>query len=280
MYNETFYTQKAINECKIAIISDIHYYPEYKIKILKNIIKQIADNKPDFITIVGDILDNSYTTELTKLKDFISELATIAPTIVVTGNHDEKKGSMHNWSFYKNRKLIEILNGIKNVYYLQDSTYTSKNIAFYGFNPSYKYYEEEYESYESFCKEIEKLNPKLNSTNYNILLSHSPINIYRFLKKNPTHNLNKSDLILSGHMHNGCLPFFISHPLNKIFHTSRGLVSPDRTLFPKYAQGRIYERDGYVYEGITKLSHSTKFFHRFDCLFHKKVEFITVKKAR
>lgn len=101
MYNETFYTKKEIKECKIAIISDIHYYPEYKISIINNIIKQIKDNKPDFITIVGDILDSSYTIDLTKLKDFITKLAEIAPTIIVTGNHDEKKGTMTKRRNYK-----------------------------------------------------------------------------------------------------------------------------------------------------------------------------------
>lgn len=278
MHNEIFYTSKKIKEIKIAVISDIHYYPEYNQKILDKLIKQINENKPNFIAIVGDILDSSDTANLDKLKSFLESLANIATTLVSTGNHDEKKGSMKNWTSNKNSKFIELLNSIHNLYYLNDTTFTINNITFYGFNLSYNYYEIEEENYNTFCEEVSKLKCNLNENNYNITLCHSPINIYKFIANNPSHNLNKSDLILSGHMHNGCLPFFLSYPLNKIFKSSRGLISPARTLFPKYAQGHIYERDGYVYEGVTKLSHSTKLFHKFDILFPKNVEFLTIKQ--
>ncbi|MDE5888759.1 MAG: metallophosphoesterase [Bacilli bacterium] len=277
MHNETFYTSKDIKDFKIALISDLHFYPQYNQKIFDKIINQIKENKPDYITIVGDILDSSDTEDLTRLKDFLTQLAEICTTLVSTGNHDEKKGSMKNWSSNKNNKFIEMLNSIHNLYYLNDTAFTIGNITFYGFNLSYNYYEIDEEKYETFCKEANQLKYSLNENNYNITLCHSPINIYKFIRENPNHSLNKSNLILSGHMHNGCLPFILSHPLNKIFKSSRGLVSPARTLFPKYAQGRIYERDGYVYEGITKLSHSTKLFHKFDFLFQKKVEFLTIK---
>ena len=40
MHNELFYTNKKIDKFKIAVISDIHYYQEYKDKILCRIILQ------------------------------------------------------------------------------------------------------------------------------------------------------------------------------------------------------------------------------------------------
>lgn len=278
MHNETFYTSKDIKDFKIAIISDIHYYPGYNQKIFDRIIKQIKSNKPDYVTVVGDILDSSNTNDLEQLKKFLSNLASITTTFVVTGNHDEKKGEMHKWSQYHNNTLISMLNSINNLHFLNDTAYTVNNITFYGFNLSYNHYENVSETYESFCHEANNLKYKLSDTTYNVILFHSPINIYKFIENNPSHNLAKSDLILSGHMHNGCLPFIISHPINRIFKTSRGLISPDRTLFPKYAQGKIYEHNGYVYEGITKLSHSTKFLHNFDFIFQKNVAFLNIKK--
>ncbi len=201
----------------------------------------------------------------------------VVTTLVVIGNHDEKAGSMHNWTYEKNEKLLELLKSINNLYYLNDSTYTKDNITFYGFNLSYDYYEVQHETYESFINEIKNLKFNIKKEDYNITLFHSPINIYPFIKNNPKHNLNNSDLILSGHMHNGCLPFILSYPINKLFKTSRGIISPTRKLFPKYAQGRIYERDGYVYQGIMKLSHSTKMLNKLDFIFQKKVQFITIK---
>lgn len=280
MHNETFYTKKEIPEIKIALLSDIHYYEGYNNKIFERLLSQIKRNNPNYITIAGDILDSSHITNFDSLKNFLINLANIAPTLVVIGNHDEKAGYMHNWTYNKNNSLLELLKSINNLYFLNDSIKHFDNITFYGFNFSFEYYEKDNETYESFCKEIKKLNSDLPNNTYNITLFHSPINIYNFLRENKKHFLNKSDLILSGHMHNGCLPFILSYPINKLFKTSRGLLSPTRKFFPKYAHGRISERDGYVFEGICKLSHSTKALHKFDIFFQKKVEFITIKKDR
>jgi predicted MPP superfamily phosphohydrolase len=280
MHNEIFTTNKNINETKIALLSDIHYHSNYNKKIFDKIIKQIKNNKPNYITIVGDILDSSNTTKLDKLKYFLEEISKISPVIVVIGNHDEKKGEMHKWKFEPSKRLITLLNSIPNIHLLRDETYTINNITFYGVDFSYKYYEKDYETYESFCNEIKEKKCNIPKNTYNITLIHSPINIYNFIKKNPKHKLNNSDLILSGHMHNGCLPFWISHLLNKTFKTSRIIISPTRKIFPKYAQGRIYERDGYVYEGLVTFSNSTKLFNKLDIFFHKQVAFITIKKEQ
>jgi predicted MPP superfamily phosphohydrolase len=277
MHNEIFYTNKNINETKIALLSDIHFNDKYNRKIFTKILKQISNNTPNYITIVGDILDTSNTTNLDDLKDFLEGLSKIATTLVVLGNHDEKAGEMHNWISEKNEKLIKILNNIDNVYLLNDKTYTNNNITFYGFHLSYDYYEVKHETYEAFENELKNIECNINKKDYNITLFHSPINIYKYINNNPNHNLNNSDLILSGHMHNGCLPFTISYIINKLFKSSRGFISPTRKLFPKYAQGRIYERDGYVYQGIMKLSHSTKLFNKLDFIFQKEVQFITIK---
>ena len=278
MHTEIFYTDKKIDETKIAVLSDIHFNDKFNRKLFTKILNQITNNKPNYIAIVGDILDTSSTTNLDDLRDFFIKLSKISPTVAVIGNHDEKAGTMHNWTYEKNEKLLKLLNSIDNFYFLNDSTYTNNNITFYGFSLSYHHYEVERESYESFCEETKNLKCNLNKTNYNITLLHSPVNIYPYLENNKNTKLNNTNLILSGHMHNGCLPHIIAHPLNKIFKTTRGLISPRRNLFPKYAQGRVYERDGYVYQGIMKLSHSTKLFNKFDFLFEKKVQFIIIKQ--
>ena len=163
---------------------------------------------------------------------------------------------------------------------LTDTTYQEDNITFYGFNPSFKYYEEDKETYESFCNEIKDLKCNIPKDTYNVTLIHTPINIYKFLSNNKEHNLNNSDLILSGHMHNGCLPLWMSNIINKAFKTSRSIISPTRKIFPKYAQGKIYERDGYIYEGLFKFSKSTKFFHIFDKFYHKQITIIKIKKEQ
>ena len=278
MSKEIFYTNKNIQETTLAIISDIHYYSGFNKKIFNTIINQLNKNKPNYITIVGDILDTSITHDLTLLKEFLTTISKIAPVIVVLGNHDEKAGSMRNWKYEPNKELIELIESIENTHLLNDNSITFDNISFTGLRFSFQYYEKDHETYESFCNEIKDKQFNLSDKNYNITLIHSPINIYNFLRENTHHPLNKSNLILSGHMHNGCLPYWFSNFINKTFKTSRSIISPTRKIFPKYAQGRIYERDGYVYEGISKFSKSTKLFHYLDCFYHKKVKFITIKK--
>lgn len=280
MHIEKFKTKKDINNIKIALLSDIHYHVGYKQKIFDKIIAQIKKTQPDYITIVGDILDSSNTTDLNQLKTFLETISNISPAIVVLGNHDEKKGHMHNWSYEPNNKLINLLNELPKVHLLKDSTFTDNNITFYGIDFSYKYYEEDYETYESFCNEMKDKKCNIPTNTYNVTLIHTPINIYTYLHNNQTHNLNNSDLILSGHMHNGCLPFWLSNTINKLFKSSRSIISPARKLFPKYAQGRIYERDGYVYEGLIKFSHATKFFNKLDFIFHKQIAIISIEKEQ
>ena len=278
MHKEVFYTKKDIKDCRIAIFSDLHYYPSYPPKILNKIIKQIKESKVNYIAILGDILDSSNCTELSKLKDFLTTISSIAPTMVILGNHEKKAGYRHNWHNEENEELINILKSTKNLYFLNDSNYQDNNINFYGFNLSYEYYNQG-EPYELFIEEVENLKTNLEDKNYNITLIHSPINIYKYLEEHQEYNLNKTNLILSGHMHNGCLPFWFSNIINKVFHTSRSIISPSGKLFPKYSQGRIYSRDGYIYQGISKLSKSQKFFHFFERFYSKQISIIEIKKT-
>ena len=278
MNQEIFYTKKNIKDINIALLSDIHYHPKFNNKIFEKILKQTKNSNVSYITIVGDLIDSSDIKEFESLNSFLKELASIAPTIVILGNHEEKAGFIHHWHHYKNEKFLNMLKSIKNLYLLEDSTYNDKNITFYGFNTSYKYYNDDEESYESFCNEMNQIKPSLDRNKFNITLIHSPMNIYTYLEKNPENELNKSDLILSGHMHNGCLPLWITKLINKTFKSTRSLISPSRSLFPKFAQGRNYQKNGYIYQGLSKFSYSTKLFHIFDKLYSKNITIITIKK--
>lgn len=280
MYNETFNTSKNISDIKIALLSDIHYYPKYNTKILDRLLKQIKTNKPDYLCIAGDILDFTNVTDYSKLINWLKKITSICPILMVLGNHDEKDGHIKKWAHKKNNEFIQTIKSINNLYLLDNETKTFNNISFYGFQLSYKHYEIDNEKYSSFCNEVKNLNPKFTKDKYNIILFHSPINIYNYIKNNPQHPFNECDLILSGHMHNGCLPYIISHPINKIFKTSRSIISPLRKLFPDFSHGRVYNKikDGYIYEGVNKLSKSTKLLHKLDFIYSKNVQFITIKK--
>ena len=136
---------------------------------------------------------------------------------------------------------------------------------------SFEYYAND-ENTDIFKKEINNVNIKLNSKYYNILLIHSPYNVYKV-----PDILKDYDLVLSGHMHGGLV-----HPLfSKLFKKNKGLISSRKELFPNYVRGRTKTDyfDGYIYEGITKLSESsTKFLHFFDRLFPKNIGYIEINK--
>ena len=93
---EIFKTNKKIEETTIALLSDIHFHPNFNKKVFDQILKQINDNKPNYICITGDILDDSSYTDLKDLEIFLNKISNIVTTIVVIGNHDEKTGSMWN----------------------------------------------------------------------------------------------------------------------------------------------------------------------------------------
>ena len=282
MYNDTFYTNKNIDNIKIAIFSDVHYYyPNYDLKIFQKIKNQLLKNKPDYICIIGDLIDEENISNYDELISLLNEISSIAPIIYVLGNHELKLRIKNKWRAASNTPILQAIKEVKNLIVLEDSKYIlpNSNICFYGFNPSYQHYEKDLESYVSFENEVNKLNTKLEGNYYNILLLHSPINIYNFIEKNPTHELAKNDLILSGHMHNSVLPFWFTRFINKCFHTTRGLISPRRDWFPKYSQGKTTKiKDGFIYQGIEKLSINTGF-HALSKLYSKKVHFITIKKV-
>lgn len=277
-----FESNKIKKDISIAILSDIHYYEGYNEKILNKLYKQIKNNKPDFICIPGDIVDQTRINinNCKPLFKWLENIANISPTIIALGNHDIKEGKRHSWKEFRNIEYEKKLNSIKNVFLLNDEIIEFDNISFYGNNLSFKYYEKDDENYETFKQEIKNINPKFNKENYNIFLFHSPINIYKYLKENKKHPLNQCDLILSGHMHNGCIPNWICKLLNNTFKTSRSIISPLRTLFPKYSYGKIYNEqvNGFIYEGINKLSKCTKILHKLDFIYSKNIQIITIKK--
>ena len=77
------------------------------------------------------------------------------------------------------------------------------DISFTGLELSYAYYHRKnHEDKVEFIKEIDALT-NIETAKYNVLLSHSPVNTIADLTLNNSKNINKFELVLSGHMHNG-----------------------------------------------------------------------------
>ena len=74
---------------------------------------------------------------------------------------------------------------------------------------------------------ISTFNQSFDDKTYNILLTHSSSPLLESLEDGKLHTLENTDLVLSGHMHNGVIPFAKTY----------GLISPQSKLFPKYTHG-------------------------------------------
>lgn len=277
-------TNKIKKETKILLLSDIHISKIFNLKKLDKIIKRIKEEKPSYICIPGDIIDSTNVLDDITLKketiNFIKELSKISKVIISFGNHDmyylnkRSNNETKKWTCNKREDYIKEINKIHNVYFLDDETYIDKDISFTGLTLSYKYYKETCESKDIFYEEIKSKKIKLDKSKYNILLVHTPVYVLEDLPI-----LKDSDLILSGHMHNGMV-----HPLMEcIWKSNNGIISPTKKFFPKakLSRGRVNKenKDLIISGGITKLSYSAPvFFHPFDSLYPMNMEIININK--
>lgn len=280
---EIFITNKKIKNLKICLLSDIHYSDNFNLKIFDKILKQINCYNPDYIFLIGDIVDNTEI-NYTILYEFLIKLEKNSKVFISIGNHDiyrypnnQKNRKLkdmltNNWEKSNYNKLKKIIIKLKNTYLLDNKTYIDEdnNITITGIHLSYEYYKYK-EPLTIFEQEIKKININPEKKYYNILLIHSPYNVYK--KPNL---LSAYDLVLSGHMHGGLVPPL----LNRIFNKNRGLISPRKEILANYVRGRTKTKyfEGYIYEGITKLALSTKFLHIFDFIYPKEVKYLEIKK--
>ena len=94
---------------------------------------------------------------------------------------------------------------------------------------------------------VEKTLPKADSEKFNILLAHTPTFIKQYSQWG-------ADLVLAGHMHGG---------IARIPFTNIGLLSPGRTILPKYAAGKFKVKDSImiVNRGIGTSSFKLRIFN-------------------
>ena len=210
----------------IVLISDIHYQDKKDIKVLNSLLDNIKKLKPDYICIPGDVTDESFIKDEEEFVNWLNKLSKVSKVIVSLGNH-EFYIKKHKKIYGLNKELLKNISNIKNLYLLDNKNIIIDNINFIGLTIPVEYYKEIYKS-DDLYKCLDNLN--INKKYYNILLCHSPINI---CNKEILKNRN-IDLILCGHMHGGIVP----KCMRKIFK-QRGLVSPNKRLFPKTVYGNI-----------------------------------------
>ena len=226
-------------------LSDLHIRESTSKRRLEGLLPKIRKIKQvEAIFITGDLMDSAEQALRPAVAKraviFLTNLAKIAPVFLVYGNHDvqdflPKHSSCRNYRIPTTfrRQVVKI----PGVTVLSNSISQTKKFFVAGLELDDKYYDIRPERHhivenrillesqlKSFCKQNCQKLPDLPR----IFLIHSPVH-GDVLKS----ELKDFDLILAGHMHNGCLP----RPFLKLPGT-RGFIAPSKDLFPKYARGR------------------------------------------
>ncbi len=277
--NYNLETNKKIGNFKIALFSDVHYSGKgFSIRKLNQIVQVIAFNKPNYICIPGDFIDSTLAVknaiDRTNLLSFFKKLGTIAPVIISLGNHDIQDNPKANCNYKTIPDFISAINQIENVYLLDNESKEYPGICFYGLTYGYLNYTESKKDFETVETKTLSKPIKFSETNYNIILSHSPL---IFKNKNIFNDLNNTDLVLSGHMHNGAIPI----AFDKIIKGHRGIIAPNKKLFPTYTRGHIKLNDNksdlIISKGITTISKDAlSFFKILRPIYPMNIEFINV----
>lgn len=274
MFKETkicMYSNKISKDVKLLVFSDIHFSGNNDIKKLEKLLKRVKNYDIDYICIPGDIIDVP-NINCDYIINFFTKLGSISPVILSLGNHDIRIKCQEYKSYYDNEFWNKI-NNIDNVYLLNNEKKFFENIYFYGFTQSFNYYYKYKNENSKLMKdEIIKNRVCENIPNkLSVLLMHSPVCSGDDEIKS---EINKYDIVLSGHMHNGIVPPI----LDEIFDNNIGLIAPNKKIFPKNARGIIKDENlKVISSGVTKLSKSAgKIFNKFNFLFPIGINYIEI----
>lgn len=251
-------------DISIKSITDMHVCDTFNDKIFDELKRNIYNFNPDYLCFVGDIIDSTNFTKYNhekrkKLLEFFRSLSSNYKTFVTkSGGHDlalrqsGKRVKDCNLEFWNEFNTINNLFISQSTPYYEDDYVCIVNLE----TPFEYYYNESGKEDKEMLKELLKGHQNhfnsLNNHKIKILLKHSPI----YISDSDILELIKDfDIILCGHMHNGMvLPI-----LDKIFPKNRGIIAPNKSLYPDNARGikEISYNGKKIYliinPGITKL---------------------------
>ena len=209
------------NGFKIVQLSDFHSQG-YR-NTTEDIINKVKDINPDIIVMTGDMVSWDME-DIDEVKVLIKSLVELYPIYYIDGNHEHLAEILRPGKYVAFIEFMKELGvtTIKNDYieiYKGD-----KSINLYGINlpldGATGLYVKKFQLEKNY---VEKTLPEVDKDKFNILLAHTPTFIKQYSQWG-------ADLVLCGHMHGGIV---------RIPFTNIGLLSPERTIFPKYAAGKF-----------------------------------------
>lgn len=188
---------------KIAMIADLHYPTSTNKKDLNRLVNRIADEKPDFVMLCGDIIDeNTDSQERIETFETLGKLSKLSQVFYVYGNHDTGKHSFYNC--IPSNKLESLIENY-GIHVLNDEqTLLNDEISIIGRKDYSLHQRRDIKSFET------------NTDTYNIVIDHQPKNLEDCSQSN-------IDLHLSGHTHAGQIfPLYYIYELLNINELNYG----------------------------------------------------------
>lgn len=220
-----------MEKLRIVLISDLHRqrFDEHN----EQIVERAAEQAPDLICVLGDMLERDHTEEEDEeLRYLFERLMAIAPVYFAAGNHDYscyyeyvERLEMENVEGHGRTQTLELLESTGAVFLEND--YCDVEIkgqklrigGFYSFAVRM-----EFDTDRSWQKRQEFLADFCDTDSFKLMLSHRPDSYL----KNTDEDMWDIDLIVSGHTHNGviAMPFGL------------GAIWTSEGFFPKHARGK------------------------------------------
>lgn len=225
--NYTINSDKINSQIRFVFISDLHC-KEYGEKN-RDLVAKIREQNPDFIAVGGDMV-NKYSTDDHVMRELLPQLAEIAPTYCVLGNHElalKNEIDFNNGIDSTSAKLLDNEMITLNI--------NGEKILLGGMSdfPYYEYNAPDYDTPERYFWDDFKENSK---NCYSILLHHQPEYLESIMQD------SNVDLVMCGHTHGGAvqIPFV------------GGLFAPNQGFFPKYDKGEfdLYDTKMIVSAGL------------------------------
>ena len=245
--NVNINTDKIDRDRRILSLSDFHLTEDKGFEHLKEIKSKTDMTKISHIVMPGDIIndvnelkDNKFRN---KVLQALSDFADDKHVFLSAGNHDQMTLNNKEWQRGDYSLLQETIKQLPKFHLLKNGErITVNDITYSAFSPDYSYYEDEDKERKDLEAEsdyeeafMKNYNANLFDNNtFNILLTHEPQSIIKLSTKKGSCIQDNTDLVLSGHMHDGMLPHFF-----KRFCGNIGIISPQMQLLPKYAHGTV-----------------------------------------
>ena len=236
---------------KILSYSDLHLVVNKRGNIDEILrVERLSPENYDCIVMPGDIVHYASTYEskenFDKVAKDLKRITGSTPVFYVLGNHDQK-----NWYFCSKgkdgklnagiRDALEKLDSLGNFTWLSNGkVFKYGEIELKGINNSPYYYKDHKETSLKFLREYTRIRSGASFALdcVSLLVVHDPKSIYRLSKEAGTCIEPMTDLVISGHMHSAITPNCLQNYLS-----GRGLIAPDKRLFPEFAYG-VKEIDG------------------------------------